>query len=204
MLEAGAMRTAKTIAAIFVLLARSALCQLQAVEPGTVLPSRHLGDRFHYHPDRRSNHHLSDFSLRQGADRFLEGCAGRTDLQSLQRAIPNPAIKFASTFTANSTARISTPTSSLKWSRPFPTTVTASPWTARPQPIPCTRACNRSRPPFSSTQPRTAPANANRSHYTWLNNPARGSSGFNRANSRRISFDRSSCTFGTAICTSTI
>jgi hypothetical protein len=48
-------------------------------------------------------------------------------------------------------------------------------------------------------------ANLKRSYaYTPASIPARGSSGFNFPNSRKISFDRSSCTFGTTIFTSTI
>ncbi len=40
--------------------------------------------------------------------------------------------------------------------------------------------------------------------YTPANISARGSSGFSFCNSLKISFDRSSCTFGTTTCTSTI
>jgi hypothetical protein len=40
--------------------------------------------------------------------------------------------------------------------------------------------------------------------YTPASISARGSSGFSFCNSRKISFDRSSCTFGTTTCTSTI
>ena len=40
--------------------------------------------------------------------------------------------------------------------------------------------------------------------HTPANISSRGSSGFSFCNSLKISFDRSSCTFGTTICTSTI